>query len=315
MQTNQKEVKNEVVEKKSSQFIKFEKNIADSVTNRVHQLTNEGRLNLPQGYSVGNAINSAYLIITDGGFLETCTKESIANALLDMAIMGHNPAKKHGYFIKYGNKLTWFPSYFGKAAVVKRLDGITTEPIATLIYAGDELVLKHTSLGEEEVIEHVTSWQNKLKGEIVGVYASVMQGDIKRSAVMTMAEVVEAWTKNPSKGNNRDHKEFRGEFAKRTVLNRLMKMIIQTSNDDDLLAETFVNNEDNHYEFVDVEVEETVKKEIATNANTGEVIDIEEDEEEVIEPIIEEDIPQEQPKEQQSLFENERETVKKSRGF
>ena len=336
MQTNQKvknEKKNEVVEKeKSKQLIQFEKNIGDSVMNRVSQLTAEGRLDLPANYSVGNAINSAYLIISDprNDFLATCSKESIANALLDMAIMGLSPAKKQGYFIRYGNSLTWFPSYFGKCAVVKRLKGIETEPIATLIYEGDELTLTHTSLGEEEVVEHKTSWGNKAKGKIAGVYASVMQGDIKRSAVMTMAEVKEAWTKNPSLKNKRDHVEFAGEFAKRTVINRLTKMIIQTSNDDDLLAETYIQNEDKHFEFEENVSEIEAIAEVEANANTGEIIDVSYVEDSAIlnneaykiadAPMKVDEKPQQQTQvqdqpQQQSLFEEEQKAKVSSRGF
>lgn len=268
------EVKKEVQENK---IIKFEKNIRDSVQNRITELTSAGRLDLPKNYSVGNALNSAWLIIqgvkdSNGqAALQVCTKESIANALLDMAIMGLNPAKKQGYFIVYGNQLTWFTSYFGKCAVVKRLKGIEHEPIATLIYKGDEVELGHNELGEEVVLSHKASWEGKLSGEIVGVYATVMQGDIKRSAVMTMAEVKEAWTKNPSPKNKRDHVEFTGEFAKRTAINRLTKTIIQTSNDDDLLAETIIKNEYQHYTFEDAE--EEVQKEIEMNANTGEILE------------------------------------------
>lgn len=261
----------------------FEKNISDSVQNRITELAQDRRLVLPPNYSVGNALASAWLILQNvkdrngQPALKVCTPQSIANALLDMAIMGHNPAKKHGYFIVYGDQLTWFPSYFGKCASLKRIDGIEHEPIGTLIYDGDEIVLGHNELGEEMIVEHKTSWQNKLKGNIVGAYATVTYKDVKRSAVMTMAEIKEAWTKNPSPANRRDHTEFTGEFAKRTVINRLVKMILQTSNDDDLLAETIIQNEDQHWDFADAQIvseENKAKREIATSANTGPVIDV-----------------------------------------
>ena len=285
--------KNEVVSKKGNKLIEFEKTLGDSVQNRIMTLTNEGRLDLPKNYSVGNALNSAWLKILETKdkngepALSVCSKESVANALLEMAILGHNPAKNHGYFIVYENQLTWFPSYFGKCAAVKRIKGIETEPIATLIYEGDEIELGHNELGEEIVKSHIVKWQSKLKGNIVGVYATVKQGEITRSAVMAMSEVKEAWLKNP--GQKRDHATFTGEFAKRTVLNRLTKTIIQTSNDDDLLAETMIENEYQHYDFEINDVEEDTKKEIATNANNGEVIDVPDEEEteeqeEIIEP-------------------------------
>jgi len=195
-------------------------------------------------------------------------------------VMGLNPAKKQGYFIVYGNKLSWFTSYFGKCAIVKRLKGIENEPIATLIYEGDELILTHTPLREELVLDHKTSWENKMKGKIVGCYATVKQGENIRSAVMTKAEILEAWTKNPSPSNRREHETFEGEFCKRTVINRLVKMITQTSNDDDLLAETMIRNEDQHFDFSETEIVET-KKEIEMNANKGEKVGFPKEEQEI----------------------------------
>lgn len=277
----QKSTQTKAVGKPKNQVIEFEKNISDSVQNRVKEFTETGRLDLPKDYSVGNALTSAWLVLQSvtakGGALalEVCTQASIANALLDMVVLGHNPVK-HGYFIAYGDKLTWFPSYFGKSAALKRLEGFDKEPIATLIYKDDELVFGHNEIGEELISDHVSSWKNKLTGVIEGAYATVKQGDITRSAVMTMAEIKEAWTKNPSPNNRRDHTEFTGEFAKRTVINRLIKTILKTSNDDSLLADTIVENEEKHYIF-DTDVvkseEEKSRKEIAGNANTGEVLD------------------------------------------
>lgn len=279
----QKQVQAQQKPLQPQKVFEFEKNISDSVQNRITELAQDRRLVLPPNYSVGNALASAWLILQNvkdrngQPALKVCTPQSIANALLDMAIMGHNPAKKHGYFIVYGDQLTWFPSYFGKCASLKRIDGIEHEPVATLIYDGDEIVLEHNELGEEIIIEHKTSWQNKLKGDIVGAYATVDFKGVKRSAVMSMKEIKEAWTKNPSPANRRDHTEFTGEFAKRTVINRLVKMILQTSNDDDLLAETIIQNEDQHWDFTDAQIvseENKAKREIATNANAGKIIDV-----------------------------------------
>ncbi len=114
-------------------------------------------------------LSSAWLIIQDlkdknnKPALEVCTKESIANALLEMAILGLNPVKKQGYFIVYGNRLGWFTSYFGKCASIKRLKGIETEPIGTIIYEGDNVEIGYNELGEEIVLSHKTTWENKLK--------------------------------------------------------------------------------------------------------------------------------------------------------
>lgn len=263
----------------------MEKNLADNVQNRVLELTNKGRLNLPKNYSVGNALSAAWLIIQDlkdknnKPALEVCTKESIANALLEMAILGLNPVKKQGYFIVYGNKLGWFTSYFGKCASIKRLKGIENEPIGTIIYEGDNVEIGYNELGEEIVLSHKTTWENKLKNNRVGAYATVIANGIKRSALMTKTEIKESWTKNPSPNNKRDHIDFEGEFMKRTVINRLVKMILQTSNDDDLLAETIIKNEDEMYNMQNDYIETTaseVKEEIETKANTSEQLSFEE---------------------------------------
>lgn len=290
------EQKQQVVEtKKTNKIIDFEKNISDSVQNRITTLVGEGRLNLPENYSVGNALANAWLIIQDTvdsnkqPALSVCTKESVANALLEMVTLGLNPAKKQCYFIVYGSRLGLFVSYFGKCATIKRLKGIDTEPIATIIYEGDDVEIGHNELGEELVIKHTTSWKNKLSGKRVGAYATVTANGIKRSALMTMEEIKESWTKNPSLSNKRDHVTFEGEFMKRTVINRLVKMILQTSNDDDLLADTLIKNEDSMYqneEYTDItDFQTNVQEEINENANTGEYIEFTPTKEEQVEEV------------------------------
>lgn len=260
-----------------------EKTPADIVLNKIVSLTNRGRLDLPKNYSAGNALSAAWLLILDlkdrsgKPAIEVCTKESIVNAMLTMAILGLNPNKDQGYFIPYGNKLGWFTSYFGKCAAIKRMKGIETEPIGTIIYEGDEVELGHNEVKEELILSHKTTWANKLNGKRVGAYATVNANGVERSAVMTMAEIKEAWTKNPSKSNNRDHTEFEGEFMKRTVINRLVKMILRTSNDDDLLAETIIKNEEemydmqNNQDFVEGTVQE-VQNEVENKANKAEML-------------------------------------------
>ena len=62
---------------------------------------------------------------------------------------------------------------------------------------------------------------------------------------MTMREIKEAWSKSKT---NVEHKDFTGEYVKRTSI-RLVKMLLQTTNDDDLLAENIIQNEDQHYDF------------------------------------------------------------------
>ena len=105
--------------------------ITDEVLNKVKKFENDGQLVLPQNYSASNALKSAYLILQETtkrndtrSVLETCTKGSIATALLDMVLQGLNPSKKQCYFIPYGNKLTLSKSYLGTVAAARCIPGI-----------------------------------------------------------------------------------------------------------------------------------------------------------------------------------------------
>jgi recombination protein RecT len=253
------------MENKKQEVVNVEKNITTTVQNRVQELAKAGRIDLPKDYSIGNAMNSAWLIlqnVKDKNYkkaLDVCTKDSIANALLDMAVLGLNPAKQQGYFIVYGNQLSWFTSYFGNIAAIQRIKGYEDLPSATLIYEGDEVELTHDELGEEMIKSHETTWENKLKGNIVGAYASIKFGGRMRQQVMTMADIKESWSMSKT---NKEHKQFTGEFAKRTVLNRLMKNILKTSTDDDLVAETMIKTENKHYEFDNDQVIDQVTEEV-----------------------------------------------------
>lgn len=278
--------------------------LTERTESRVVDLVKQGRLNLPKNYSVGNALNSARLMLENTKdmygvpVLNVCTSTSIMNSLLDMAILGLNPAKKQGYFIAYKNQLTWFTSVYGNMAVLKRLEGVETEPVATIIYENDVFDLVIDEEGYETVRNHTTSWANKNSGKYLGAYATVKVKGIVKSEVMTMAQIKEAWQKSQMK--NKNHDEFTTEFMKRTVINRLVKRIIFSSDDKELLlVQTMIKNEEQHFNFE--EGEEAVNRVIATNANTGEVVDVPHSDETVEEyvapyrdaqtPVEEEDDP------------------------
>jgi recombination protein RecT len=251
------------VVKENTQLTVAEKTIADTVQNRVNALVTAGRLNLPQDYSLGNAMSSAFLKLqktkdrNDKPVLEACTKESIANTLLDMAIMGLSMSKDQCYPIAYGTELTCFVSVWGKIAAFKRLKGVEGDPVANLIYEGDEVELDNTN-GELSIAKHVQKWESVIAGKITGAYASVTFNGQKRWAVLPMREILEGWSKSQA---DKNHQQFTGEFAKRSALNRLMKSIIKTTSDKDILAETLDENENKQFVFESTgEVVESVKK-------------------------------------------------------
>jgi len=76
-----------------------------------------------------------------------------------------------------------------------------------------------------------------------------------------MKEILEGWSKSQA---DKEHKTFTGEFAKRSALNRLAKVIVKSSTDQDILAETLDENEERNFDFTpDPEkVIETVKQEV-----------------------------------------------------
>ena len=259
------------VVKENTQLTVAEKTIADTVQNRVNALVTAGRLNLPQDYSLGNAMSSAFLKLqktkdrNGKPVLEACTKESIANTLLDMAIMGLSMSKDQCYPIAYGTELTCFVSVWGKIAAFKRLKGVEGDPVANLIYEGDEVELDNTN-GELSIAKHVQKWESVVNGKITGAYASVKFNGQKRWAVLPMREILEGWSKSQA---DKNHAQFTGEFAKRSALNRLMKSIIKTTSDKDILAEVLDENEKRQFDFESTgEVVETVKKQATEQTAT-----------------------------------------------
>ncbi|MBI6086453.1 recombinase RecT, partial [Clostridium perfringens] len=67
--------------------------------------------------------------------LQTCSKASICNALLDMTLQGLSPAKKQCYFVAFNGKLQLMKSYLGNIAATKRLKGVK-DVFANVIYEG-----------------------------------------------------------------------------------------------------------------------------------------------------------------------------------
>ena len=88
-----------------------EKNITDNVLGRVKELEATGNIMLPKNYNPGNALKSAFLILSETvdkdkkPVLQSCSQVSICNALLDMCLQGLSPVKKQCYFIAYGGNL------------------------------------------------------------------------------------------------------------------------------------------------------------------------------------------------------------------
>lgn len=219
--------------------VKYE-NVADLVMKRIESFTADGGLVLPKSYSVGNNLKSAWLILqeavdrNDKPVLEVCTKASIANALFDMVLQGLSVSKAQGYFIAYGNKLEFQRSYFGTVALAKRVGGgIKREPVANVIYEGDEFVYTiDPKTGLFQIIKHDQKIENIDDAKIKAAYAITTFEDGRTEVtIMTIDQIKKAWNQGATKGQSPAHKNFPAEMCKKTVIGRACKMVINSSDD------------------------------------------------------------------------------------
>jgi len=276
----------------------IQRDITDSVNSKIEELQSEG-LSLPPNYSYSNALKSAFFKLqevkdrSNRPALEVCTKDSIANSLLDMVVQGLSPAKTQCYFVVYGTQLQMLRSYFGTQAVLKRLNDVN-DIWANVIYEGDEFEYE-IDRGIDKLISHKTQFQNR-DNEIIGAYAVIQKADGEEILTpMTRKEIEASW--GQSKTQQAVHKKFPQEMAKRTVINRAAKAFINTSDDSDLLVESINNTTENEYEnerrevgpqdeinenanteLLDIQpvtetVQETEKVPLNVNQSTGEIID------------------------------------------
>ena len=217
---------------------KFE-NISEQVLSRIEQFQKDGSMILPKNYSVENHMKSAWLALQEvedkehNKALQICTKESIANSLLDMVLQGLSVSKKQGYFIVYGNKLMFQRSYFGTIALAKRAGGMVSEPVANVIYDGDDFQYEiDPKTAKVSIIKHSQKLENIDNSKIKGAYALVTLADgTTQVTIMSMQQIRAAWEQGATKGNSPAHKNFAEEMAKKTVIGRACKAIINSSDD------------------------------------------------------------------------------------
>jgi len=257
----------------------IKRDTVDVVADKVKQFQENGEVHFPANYSPENAMKSAWLTLQNTQdrskkpALEVCTKDSIANALLDMVVQGLNPAKKQGYFIVYGNQLVFQRSYFGSMAVTKQVTGAKSID-ASPIYEGDEVDYEMVN-GRVTNLKHKQKFGNINKENIMGAYATItFDDDNVYHELMTMEEIRQAWSQSQMWGKDQTvekkgstHDNFKQEMVKKTVINRACKKFMNSSNDSSLVMNHF-NRQD------EVSEEAKWREEVNENAN-GDVIDIE----------------------------------------
>lgn len=262
----------------NNEVVIAEKNITETVLNAVTKYTSEGRMALPKTYSVENAMKSAYLMLQNvqdkekKPALTVCKPDSIANTLLDMAIQGLSPAKKQCYFIVYGDQLQLQRSYFGTIMVTKALScvsGIDSQ----VIYEGDNIEIGIDN-GVKSIINHEQNFMNIDPEKIKGAYCIIKLSDgTHYTEIMNINQIYTSWQqskafpfestwvngKSGKKGHyevNKPlklnptsvHAKFTDQMALKTVINRACKMFANTSDDSDLLIESFNRTTENEFD-------------------------------------------------------------------
>lgn len=263
------------------------------------QLTQKEQYGLafPPNYSVSNALNSAYLMLQETvdrnkkPVLQSCSKQSIASSLIDMTVQGLNPVKKQCYFVAYGGKLRLMRSYQGTMAVAKRA-GVTKTPIAQIIYEGDVFEY-HIENGEYVIDRHEQDFMNIDNTKINGAYAVIETEEGPYIEIMNIHQIEKAWSKGYGyKKGQGVHGDFTDQMAKKTVISRACRNIINSS-DDANLQEAFENTSEN--DGADYAAED-MQYAIEQNANTEEFDEPEVIEGEVVDAPGEKEVVKEEKK-------------------
>lgn len=220
----------------------------DGLTTQLTQKEQYG-LTFPPNYSVSNALNSAYLILQETldsqkqPVLKSCSKQSIAASLIDMTVQGLNPVKKQCYFVAMGGKLKLMRSYQGTMAVAKRCG--VKDVNAEVIYEGDTFEY-HIENGVKYIDKHNQDFMNIDTDKIKGAYAVLtLEDGSTYTEIMNIKQIKKAWSKGYGyKDGQGVHGDFADQMAKKTVINRACKNIINSS-DDANLQEAFDNTSEN----------------------------------------------------------------------
>jgi recombination protein RecT len=229
----------------------------------------------PQNYSLENAMKSAYLILRETvdrnkkPALEVCSPESIHNALLQMAFQGLNPGKNQNYFVVYGQQLQCIRSYMGAQMTAKLVNPNIKDIVAQVVHADDQI--EHAIInGKIMIKEHKPALLFGSKTDIIGAYAVAIDHNDKAilCEAMGMEDIKQSWKQSKVNAvaesgainQGSTHGKFTEEMAKRTVINRLCKHIINTS-DDTALLKGYQATDDERPE------EEIIQEVIENNAN------------------------------------------------
>lgn len=259
---------------------KTSSNVGDSVIKRVDEMVKIG-FTMPKDYNHVNAIKASMLKIQDlkdkNGVpaLEVCTPNSIAGALFKMATYGLDASKRQGDFIVRGKELCFDPEYFGRIVMAQRASS-KYKPIAHVIWEGDIFEYGYDKEGRTIIFKHETKLENKDKA-IVGAYAYVHYEDGSVDIdIMTKKQIDMAWAKSPTQLTT--HKQFPEDMAKKTVITRSTKILINSS-----INNSFIPEDTDYNQPIDVAHEDVTYAEF--DETPAEIAQVSEVKEAVVESI------------------------------
>lgn len=221
--------------------------VASVVTDEFKQLVENQGYSVPDGYNVANALQGAVLTIGNDRNLSTASLDSIKKVLFDMCIQGLSVSKTQCYFIKYGNELQMQRSYFGTQTILNRLPEIK-DIHAEVVRDGDEFEIGYVD-DILQVINHGTKFEN-MDNDFIAAYAVINKTDgTKQYEIMTRKMIDTSWSQAKTKNVQQ---KFGSEMAKRTVINRAAKNIINTTGGDDRLVNAINDTTKNEFDEAEV---------------------------------------------------------------
>jgi len=217
--------------------------IREAVLEKVSQAIHNKRLVIPDNYNVNNAIGWVLLQLpkmTDrqgNRIIDNVKVNSIVKAVFEMIVQGLDPIKNQVCFIPYKGKLVCQRTYFGNVAVLRRARQDFKDIYATVVYQ-DDVFEYSIQNGRKVVIQHKQKLQNIDKDKIIGAYAVAIDKNdcVINTEIMTLNEILTSWSMSTKtlfddNGNliSETHIYFAQEMCKRTVINRLVKFLLNSS--------------------------------------------------------------------------------------
>lgn len=263
---------NQLKETQQMQPAEKKNELVTKVATKVQAMVENNQINIPENYSIVNAVQAAYFKLTEVDFkkktslMDSATPASVAFSLQDMAIQALSVAKNQGYFIVYGDKMQFVRSYHGTQAVLKRLNGVK-DVWANVIWKGENFDVEYNDRGQLAFKAHEVDWKAATgkKEDIEGAYCIIEREDgVQFLTVMTMAEIKTSWSQSSMSAVQDKYPQ---EMAKRTVINRASKAFINTSDDSDLFIGAVNRTTENEFEDDKPRKEVNTQHEIDQNAN------------------------------------------------